>query len=365
MDSNKEALKKEFFLSQYETIRPLGCKDSINTWLVNHVSTGKLYVKKQVDKESCLLYQKRKDIINSHLVPIEFIYEGTDEFYIIEQYISGDTLEYILEKRKTISEKEAIEYSLQILDGLSAIHENGIVHRDITPSNIIVSTDGIVKIIDFGISRVSDKSKSRDTRLLGTYGYASPEQFGFAQTDARSDIYSVGSLLYRMLYGALPTDTGFVASRNSMGEIIQRAMKIDPNDRYQSAVEMARALKRLKVANKNGSVKKNSLIPGFRTGKTWKMILAVFVYFVMIFFSLVLLVDSFQNKETSDIRNIISTVLFFWIAPLEFADIGYWSNRKASLGEMPKVVRIIIRTILCLLIMLIGIMISDTVPVAK
>ncbi|MCM1256313.1 MAG: protein kinase [Roseburia sp.] len=94
-----------------------------------------------------------------------------------------------------LPETESLDVAGQILEGLDVIHRLKLVHRDINPQNIVISSDGVVKIIDFGIGRMYKELQGRDTEFLGTAGYAAPEQFGFSQSDARTDIYSVGVIL--------------------------------------------------------------------------------------------------------------------------------------------------------------------------
>lgn len=86
------------------------------------------------------------------------------------------------------------------------MHKYSITHRDITPSNIIIGFDGVVKIIDFGISRLHKENAKHDTQVLGTEGYAAPEQFGFKQSDCKTDIYALGVLLNYMLTGHIPSE---------------------------------------------------------------------------------------------------------------------------------------------------------------
>ena len=113
--------------------------------------------------------------------------------------------------------------SNMLIAGLGALHRCSLVHRDINANNILITTDGNVKIIDYGIVRLFDKSKSTDTVILGTPGYAAPEQFGFTQSDSRTDIYALGVLMNVMMTGRLPSED---TARGGISRIIEKCVMI-------------------------------------------------------------------------------------------------------------------------------------------
>ena len=124
---------------------------------------------------------------------------------------------------------------LQVCEALLCIHEEGIVHRDIKPENIIITNDGVVKLIDYDIARIDDSAKSSDTTILGTTGYAAPEQYGIAKTDARSDIYSIGILINVMLTGEHPSKK---MCSGKWQKIVNKCTRINPDERYQNIREL-------------------------------------------------------------------------------------------------------------------------------
>lgn len=186
---------------------------------------------------------------------------------IIMEYVDGITLKEYLEQQGALPWKEALHFVLQILCALSHAHDKGIVHRDIKPQNVMLLTDGTIKITDFGIARFArSETKTLTDRAIGSVHYISPEQARGEHTDQRADIYSVGVLLFEMLTGQLPFDADSPVSvalkqiqieapsprsirpeiPEGLEEITVRAMQKDPDRRYQSAGEMLRDIEAFK-----------------------------------------------------------------------------------------------------------------------
>src|SRR3954470_5555205 len=193
---------------------------------------------------------------------IVIIYElGTHEGnpYMAMEFIAGESLESIVSSHRRMSLVDKIEIMIQILNGLQYAHEHGIVHRDIKPGNIMVLKDGTVKIVDFGIARISDNSMTKTGQIVGTINYMSPEQFNGHVVDGRSDIFSAGVLLYEFLTGVLPFDGAETPSvilkilnepppplKNhlqsyppELEEVMNRALAKDREERYASAEDFA------------------------------------------------------------------------------------------------------------------------------
>lgn len=182
---------------------------------------------------------------------------------IVMEYIDGITLKDYIDQQKIIRWKEAVHFTVQILRALQHAHDKGIVHRDIKPQNIMLLQDGTIKVMDFGIARFARSQMATITdKAIGSVHYISPEQAKGDKTDARTDIYSVGVMLYEMLSGKLPFDgTGAVSIAimqisekprplaevapnipEGLRQITEKAMNKDPNERYQSAREMLDAI---------------------------------------------------------------------------------------------------------------------------
>lgn len=185
---------------------------------------------------------------NPRLPHVEATYELPDHFVVVYDYVSGRPLEHVVQQQEKLPERTAAQLICQLCDAVTELHRHGIIHRDITPSNVIVADDG-AHLVDFGIARTVAANATHDTKALGTYGFASPEQFGFAQTDARSDVYSLGRLLGYMLTGVYPDDKRYGqlladphVVPSQLKSVIDRACSFEPSARIQSADELRRAI---------------------------------------------------------------------------------------------------------------------------
>ena len=181
---------------------------------------------------------------------VEATYELPDCVAVVLDYIPGLTLEQAVAERGRLQQSEAVNLAQQICEAVQELHRLGVLHRDLTPANIIVADDG-AHIIDLGIARplTDTANRNRDTTALGTYGFASPEQYGFAPTDVRSDIYSLGRILGFMLTGVYPDDTRYTPLLSDdlhvtprLRAIVERATAFEPSARYQNVTQFARAL---------------------------------------------------------------------------------------------------------------------------
>lgn len=179
--------------------------------------------------------------------------------YIVMEYIDGITLKQYIEQQKVLSWKETLYFTVQILDALEHAHQKGIVHRDVKPQNIMLLEDGTIKVTDFGIARFANADTFTMTdKAIGSVHYISPEQVSGSKSDQRADIYSVGVMMFEMLTGSLPFDAvnpvsiAIMQLQNKpkrpteinpdipqgLEEIVLKAMAKNPDNRYNSAVEM-------------------------------------------------------------------------------------------------------------------------------
>ena len=172
-----------------------------------------------------------------------FEHEGTA--YLLRQYIEGRTLRKCLEADGVFTLKKTVEIGIAVCKVISRFHkcDPPIIHRDIKSDNIILTNDGEVYIIDLGISREFNSVASRDTIVMGTPSAAPPEQFGYSQTDVRSDVYSMGVLLHEMVTGEIILDKGRTSRKIS--RIIKKCTMFSPDDRYHSIDNLRKALEKL------------------------------------------------------------------------------------------------------------------------
>lgn len=172
----------------YEEIAELGQEEGRRTTLLRS-QHGVILVCKEVTDELLQVYKELQQRPHPNIVRILGFCVNKEQPAVLLEYFPSVTLEEKLVQEGKLSLEETRNILLQVCSGIYCFHGLGIVHRDLKPSNILVDIHGQAKITDFGISRICKKNQSIDTRILGTPGYAAPEQFGFAQTDKRADIY--------------------------------------------------------------------------------------------------------------------------------------------------------------------------------
>lgn len=191
---------------------------------------GKLYVRRyrEIPQE---LFRRIRDVFCPYLERL--VEQSRDEngAYFISEYVEGTPA-----SERTFSEKKAVESLLELCAAIKALHRAGVIHRDIKPSNIICGNDGHIRLIDFDSARLRVEFQSRDTEILGTGGYAAPEQYGFMQTDDRSDIYAFGVTMEEIL--------GENADKPKFRRVIKRCTQFDPDRRYRDISAVGRAIKR-------------------------------------------------------------------------------------------------------------------------
>lgn len=180
---------------------------------------------------------------------IEATYELPEYFVVVYDFVPGRSLSKAIETDGPLTPEEATSLGIELCEAAEELHRHGIVHRDISPNNIVMAADG-AHLIDLGIARMRVEGASKDTTSLGTWGFASPEQYGFAQTDARSDVYSIGRVLGFALTGVRSDDEAYEQilkkhldnAPTKLVHAITRACSFEPSARFQSATEMAEVL---------------------------------------------------------------------------------------------------------------------------
>lgn len=183
-------------------------------------------------------YSRLLHISHPHVLRVFEVLEEQGACTVLEEYVAGSTLARRLET-KLYSAKEACRVGRELCRALATIHAHGVVHRDVKPENVMLRPDGSAVLTDFDAARVVKPRQSADTEVLGTTGYAAPEQFGLAQSDGRTDIFAMGVLLNVMVTGDHPSHR---KADGRLGRIVDRCVQTDPEKRYQTAEQLYRAL---------------------------------------------------------------------------------------------------------------------------
>lgn len=312
--------------------------------LVKNNYSGTLMVKYTADKKCFDVFQIMEKSSAPNLMAVYDTVIENDKCVSLCEYIEGVTLEQAVKKRGIYDEYGTVNIIAQLCDGLAVLHKNRIVHRDINPSNVMLDKNGIVKIIDFDILRIVKTGQGRDTQVMGTPGYASPEQFGFYQTDARADIYSCGVLMNYLLSGKLPNEYMY---NGNLTPVITRCIEMDPKNRFNSVNELKQVLLGRK-ANINTSKKPEKYInywklPGFRKGNLAAEVFTVIGIAIYLFFFCAYL-NFFSNGGYSDevLRGVlIGLCLFFFLTALPYCSFGdifgvsrLFSKKHPMLGKV-------------------------------
>ena len=232
----KRAEYIEKILQAYSLVGRLSKKNSCDVLRLRNKKSGTDLVLRSFP-QPVDAYEKIQNIRHINLPEIYDVLEMDDGQIVLEEYIDGLTVAQIMEIDK-YRPSGARKVFLALCNALTVLHNRGIVHRDVKPENVIVEKSGRVVLIDFNASRI-ESGASKDTVIMGTVGYASPEQLGLAQTDARTDIYAIGVLYNVMLTGQHPSVT---ITPGKAGRIVRKCTAVNPNERYQTAIDLLTAL---------------------------------------------------------------------------------------------------------------------------
>jgi eukaryotic-like serine/threonine-protein kinase len=263
------------FDGRYQVVRKLGAGGMANVYLAEDQELGRRVAIKILNdrhaNDDQFVERFRREAKNAaalshpNIVSIYDRGEAEGTYYIAMEYLDGRSLKELIVSRGEAPVGVAVDYARQILSALRFAHRHGIVHRDIKPHNVLVDTDGRVKVTDFGIARAGTSQMTEAGSIVGTAQYLSPEQAKGADVDQRSDLYSLGVVLYELLTGTVPFngDTPVEIAMKHLSAVpeppskrrrdiprnldlvVTRALAKDPPDRYQSAEEMDADLERV------------------------------------------------------------------------------------------------------------------------
>ena len=213
--------------------------------LVRDKEDGRYYVRKLLTTYDRSIYDYLLDHPIYHMPKISRIYESNNCLIVIEEYVDGITLADSMEKDGSVNLKDAVQIISCICDVLKVLHglPTPIVHRDIKPTNVMITNDGEVFLLDMNVAKWYDPDENDDTRYMGTQYYAAPEQvgYGLSASSAKSDIYALGMLFNVMLTGKFPKEE---RALGKAWDIIEKCINLNADDRY-SAEELSDALEEL------------------------------------------------------------------------------------------------------------------------
>lgn len=343
-------LYEEYIGSAYQELTNLSRREGAETLLVRHKASGRIAVKKRVSMECAGIYQVLRELNHPNITHIYEICRGQTDCVVVEEFVSGETLETRLQDGP-LPEEEVVKYALQILDVLQEIHKRNIIHRDITPANVLISSDDVIRLIDFDIARSKKENQLKDTSILGTVGYAAPEQFGFCQTDITTDLYALGVLINVMLTGKLP-DEG-ITEHKKLGRIVRKCIQIDPANRYGSAAHMRQELAGGFISTHQEN-KDASIFPGFRSDIRWKKNVAITGYVVMVLYTI-----GSISEATSDAAALMvetGALFLLWLAFFVGSNFARWDRRLFPFTRIPGKYKVTLRIILCFIIFYAGVL---------
>ena len=260
-------MEQELELSYYKDAAPIN--ESHGIWLVQDQRNCKFYVRKTLTVFNRDIYRYLKNNPIHHTPKIHHVVEDGSTLVVIEDYVPGDTLEEVLSREGSLPEEQVLDIAIQLCKILQAFHHAvpPIVNRDIKPSNIKLTEDGIVKLLDMNAAKYCNDFASKDTVLLGTQGYAAPEQYGFGASNVQTDIYAVGALMNVLLTGKLPAEQ---KAPGKLRGIIVKCTRLAPEQRYSSIDAVLGALSALAPVGVPDTRGVNGwrrfLPPGFHTG---------------------------------------------------------------------------------------------------
>ena len=273
-------------ISYYKEIAALNKEYGV--FLVQHNGTGRICVKKILKTYNLDVYHRIRSAGVPGLPRIFHMDEEGGTLTLIEEYISGDTLRDIIKRNGAFSDRQIFSIMLRLCSILEAIHgiEPPVIHRDIKPSNIILTQSGEVYLLDLNAAKLEDAKKQEDTVLLGTYGYAAPEQYGFGSSTIQTDIFAVGMVMNTMARGSYSRE---IASGSVFSEIIKKCVMLNPDERYVSATELKAA-----ILSPQKHAEHHLRIPGFRTGNPMHIFTAIVGYIAI--FSLALTLETNNQR---------------------------------------------------------------------
>lgn len=226
-----EALREEF-----EQVRLLKESARGSVWLLRHRTTGQRFILRRFTGNA-EVYQRLLGYECPNLPRVLEVAGEHEDNVVLEEFVEGDTVDFLL-REAHFTPRETRDIVKQVCQGLWVLHTMAAVHRDIKPENIILRERTAV-LIDFDAARLYKPEHGADTQILGTAGFAAPEQYGLSQSDIRTDIYALGVLINVMLTGVHPSKQ---LAEGKLGRVVERCTRVNPKKRYQNLLRLMEAL---------------------------------------------------------------------------------------------------------------------------
>ena len=330
-------LDQRLAISYYKSIAVIN--EPHHVYLVQHQETKKIAIKKVLDVYNPDVYAElyRNPVAGTPRI-INY-YEEAEQLTVIEEYISGTSLQDKI-SHADISPNDMLSYMLDLCAILEQLHQHNpaIIHRDVKPSNVIITSYNRAVLLDFNAAKYHTAAKDSDTILLGTQGYAAPEQYGFGQSSPQTDIYSLGILLKEMAQASH-------CQNPYIDAIIAKCTQMNPAERYQSIGDLretlltnggilpythagqvsSRDLSGISSNRSNMQIQGNSISPakhvqyvppGFRSRTPWKMAVALLTYIFLTWFCLSLKVKNTFGAALWVERVFVLIMLLFIVASI-------------------------------------------------
>lgn len=228
---------EEILKEQYSVVKVYKKTEEKSIILLRHNELKKDIICRKFTGD-CSAYKILRDISFANIAAVFDVSEVENEVTVLEEFVNGVTVADIL--LNGLYDERGVKHIVKSLcDALTVIHSYGIVHRDIKPENVMITDNGTIKLIDFDAARLFKNGQSKDTKIMGTAGYAAPEQLGLAQSDERTDIFALGVLMNVMLTGEHPSKKLY---KGKMTKIIEKCIQLDPQKRYTTAAELKKSL---------------------------------------------------------------------------------------------------------------------------
>lgn len=298
-------IEAELKLSFYQRIATLNEEHGVD--IVQHIETRKVYVQKNLKIYDRKVYEYIKANPLPGIPRIIEVVESDHHLSIIEEYVSGQSLREVMDERGPLPLDFVLTCARQLCEVLRPLHNltPPVVHRDIKPSNILLTSAGQLYLVDLNAAKETERAKERDTVLIGTFGYAAPEQYGFSPSMPTADIYAIGVLLNEMLTGSPPQRE--MCSGPLCG-VIQKCIQMEPSLRFRSVDELLAAIDTAIPKPKPKRTEqgwKSWLPPGFRRRKPFAMVLSSFWYVSIVIASFAAVLDGVGQPRLTIYRIIL------------------------------------------------------------